>query len=182
MQKRTVYSFILATLFLLAGILQPCRAEQIIDIDITDAKIKKISVAVPTFLEKDKPQTIHASGENMAILMGRALDFHGFIDVIRDQTMDPLDLSAISAEYIITGRYKADGAKLILELRLIDGRTKKMLMGRRYRDIWAKQRQMILKFCDEAIGKITGTPGISSSQMTFILIIPGLKRSTSLTF
>ncbi len=158
---------------------QPCVAEQIIDIDITDAQIKKINVAVPYFIEKNKPETRHESGNNMAELMGRALDFHGFINVINNKTnqgLDPLDLSTISAEYIITGKYKVEGKKLVLELRLIDGSSKKMIMGKRYRDTWDKQRQMILKFCDESIGKITGTPGISSSKMTFISDTSGFKE------
>lgn len=179
MKNKRVYSFILATVFIFAGLVQPCRAEQIIDIDITDAKIKKINIAVPYFTEKNKPQARHDSGENMANLMGRALDFHGFINVINNKTMpsmDPMDLNSISAEYIITGTYKTDGAKLILELRLIDGRTKKMILGKRYRDVWDKQRQMILKFCDEAIGKITGTAGISSSKMTFVSDTSGYKE------
>ncbi len=164
---------------LLAPMASPSFAEEFIDINITDAQIKKINVAVPYFTEKNKPEVFHDSGINMAKLMGRALDFHGFINVINNETMpnmDPGNLYAINAGYIITGKYKAEGKKLVLELRLIDGRTKKMILGKRFRDSWEKQRQMILKFCDEVIGKITGTTGISSSQITFISDASGFKE------
>ena len=159
--------------------LQPVLAEQFIDINITDAKIKKINIAVPYFTEKTKPDVIHDSGKKMADIMGRALDFHGFINVIDNKNtpdIDPNNLQTINAEYIITGKYKAEGRKLILELRLIDGRSKKMIIGKRFRDTWEKQRQMILKFCDEAIGKITGITGISSSQITFVSDTSGFKE------
>lgn len=173
-------SIAIFTFIVLSGLLvQTALCEEFIDVNITDAQIKKINVAVPYFTEKTKPDVILDSGINMADLMGRALDFHGFINVINNKSMPTMDagnLSAINAEYIITGKYKAEGQKLILELRLLDGRTKKMIVGKRYRDSWDKKRQMILKFCDEAIGKITGTRGISSSQITFISDVSGFKE------
>jgi TolB protein len=173
----------LLTILISAGLLfctvRPGLTEQFIDVNITDAKIKKINIAVPCFTEKTKPDIIHDSGKKMADLMGRALDFHGFINVIDNKTMPEMDgnnLRAINAEYIITGKYKVEGRKLMLELRLIDGHSKKMILGKRFRDSWKKQRQMILKFCDEAIGKITGIPGISSSKITFISDTSGFKE------
>ncbi len=177
--KNLFSSLIVAFLVSLVVTAQPCIAEDYIDINITDAKIKKINVAVPYFTEKNKPSIIHDSGKNMATLMGRALDFHGFINVLDNTTMPTMDsgnLGAINAEYIITGKYKVDGNKLVLELRLIDGRTKRMIIGKRFRDKLNKQRQMILKFCDESIKKITGTPGISSSEISFTSDTSGFKE------
>ncbi len=178
--KSPLAATLIAIAYILCFSLQPGLAEQFIDINITDAKIKKINVAVPYFIEKNKPGVIHDSGKKMADLMGRALDFHGFINVMNNKTMPSMDgnnLQSIYAEYIITGKYKTEGRKLVLELRLIDGKTKKMIIGKRFRDTWDKQRHMILKFCDESIGKITGTKGISSSQITFISNTSGHKEA-----
>lgn len=155
------------------------QAQQVIDIDITDAAIKKINFAVPYFTDKNQPDQINESGQTMANLLAKGLEFHGFINVIETESYgggQDQNWRMLGADFIIIGQYLAVGPQIILELRLVEASTGKMLMGKRFRDKLEKQRQMILKFCDEVIYKITGKQGISSSKIAFVADSSGHKE------
>ncbi len=161
--------FIAATLITLFPL--TCQGQEVIDIDITDAAIKKINFAVPYFTDKNSPDQSHDSGKSMADLLSRGLDFHGFINVIGPESYgggQDNNWRMLGANYVIIGKYITEGPRIVLELRLVEAATGKMLMGKRFRDNWEKKRQMILKFCDEVVYKITGKQGISSSKIAFV--------------
>ncbi len=155
------------------------HAQQVIDIDITDAAIKKINFAVPYFVDKNKPEQEHDSGKSMSELLSKGLDFHGFINIIGPDSYgggQDQNWRMLGANFVVIGKYITEGPQLVLELRLIETSTGKMLMGKRFRDKLDKQRQMILKFCDEVIYKITGKQGISSSKIAFVSDASGHKE------
>lgn len=155
------------------------RAQQVIDIDITDAAIKKINFVVPYFIDKNSTGHNAEAGKSMADLLSKALDFHGFINIISPENYgggQDQNWRMLGANYVIIGKYLREKTRLILELRLIDATTGKMLMGKRFRDKSEKERQMILKFCDEVIYKITGKQGISSSKIAFVADASGHKE------
>lgn len=172
----SIYAIILLLVSLLP---QTSRAEKVIDIDITDAAIKKITFAIPPFVNKIKPDFSSQSAQDMAQLLGRALKFHGFINIlppITANTTNQQDGRKQEANYIIRGQYLVEGNRLIMELRLLDGRTGRMLLGKRFRDKIDRQEKMILKFCDEVILKVSGTRGISSSKICFVADTSGHKE------
>ncbi len=149
----------------------PALAEKVIDIDITDAAIKKINFAVPWFIDKGKGEVIHESGKKMANQLARGLEFHGFIRVLPPKSYGGIqkqNWTSLGVNYVVTGQYMVEGAKLVMELRLVDASTGRMLLGKRFRDKIAMKEQMVLKFCDEVILKITGTTGVSSSEIAFV--------------
>ncbi len=155
------------------------KAQQVIDIDITDAAIKKINFAVPYFTDKIRPEQKHDSGKAMAELLAKGLDFHGFINIIDPKSYgggQNQNWRMLGANYVVIGKYISEGPRLVLELRLMDAGTGKMVMGKRFRDKLEKKRQMILKFCDEIIYKITGKQGISSSKIAFVSDSSGHKE------
>lgn len=164
---------------LVAWLPLPVQAQQVIDIDITDAAIKKINFAVPYFTDKNRPEHNHDSGKAMADLLAKGLDFHGFINIIGPDSYgggQDQNWRMLGANYVVIGKYITEGPRLVLELRLIDASTGKMLMGKRFRDKLGKKRQMILKFCDDIILKITGKRGISSSKIAFVSDTSGYKE------
>lgn len=172
-----------STVFLAAilifGTPLPSNAQQVIDIDITDAAIKKVNFAVPYFTDKNRPEQDHDSGKSMAELLAKGLDFHGFINIISPEVYgggQDQNWRMLGANYVVIGKYISEGPRLVLEFRLVDASTGKMLMGKRFRDKREKQRQMILKFCDEVIHKITGKQGISSSKIAFVSDTSGHKE------
>ena len=70
----------LACLTLLLSFSSP--AEAIVYLDITSANFRKVKMAVPFFVDKKNPAVINDGGRKMADLLGRALTFHGFVDII----------------------------------------------------------------------------------------------------
>jgi TolB protein len=182
--KKAALLALLVTLFSAFGAL-PSTAQQAIDIDITDAAIKKINFAVPYFTDKNpaaqgqgQNQDLEA-GKAMAALLAKGLDFHGFINVIGPESYgggQDQNWRLLGANYVVIGTYGNEGPRLVLELRLIEAATGRMLMGKRFRDTQDKQRQMILKFCDEVIYTITGRQGISSSKIAFVADSSGHKE------
>jgi TolB protein len=78
-----------------------------------------------------------------------------------------VDWQSLDADFVILGRYSQAGADLTLELRMLDMLEGRMVFGRRYNGPVAKQRDMLLKFCDEVIKQLTGEPGISRTRIAF---------------
>ncbi len=173
----SLFFLLAAALIFLAPL--PLKAQQVIDIDITDAAIKKVNFAVPYFTDKNSPEQNHESGKAMADLLAKGLDFHGFINIIGPESYgggQEQNWRMLGANYVVIGKYITEGPRLVLELRLLDASTGKMLMGKRFRDKLEKKRQMILKFCDEVIYKITGKQGVSSSKIAFVSDSSGHKE------
>jgi TolB protein len=170
---------LLAITVLLHSLLLPGNATARIDIDISSAELRKVPVAVPYFINKAKPGKIRKRGKEMAATLAKALEFHGFISVLPaksyggGQQNDWLDLEV---DFTVIGKYSDEGKGLVLEIRLIDISTGRMILGRRYRGTESKLRAMLLKFADEIINKMTGEPGVSLTRIAFVSEKNGIKE------
>ncbi|MEN8139687.1 MAG: protein TolB [Thermodesulfobacteriota bacterium] len=157
------------------------RAERVIDIDITDAAIRKVNLAVPWFQDKNlAPGEIQQSGKKMADLLSRSLEFHGFIDVVPPwefgEASREAEWARLNVSYYINGYYQMDGGQLTMEMRLVEVNSGRMILGKRYRDRVSRQGKMIRKFCDQVILKLSGLSGISASMITFVADSSGHKE------
>jgi TolB protein len=162
-------------LFLVAA--APAQAR--VYLDITAAEFRKVPVAVPYFEDRALPGQASETGRRMADLAGRALDFHGFIAVIPPEKYagrQNTDWTALGAEFVLLGQYENSSEGMVLDLRLNDIQEGRMLLGRRYRGPLAEQGTMVRKFCDEAILKLTGVPGISTTKISFVSDASGHKE------
>ena len=152
-------------------ILTPCKAR--IYLDITSPTLQKIPFAVPYFINMSKQgPPVEEGGKEMADILSRALEFHGFVTVI-----DPLlykgnqsnEWESHGADFAIFGQYlHTDADEVTMELRLIEAGTGRMLMGRRYRGEWDKRKYMALRYCDEIIRELTGERGVSLTKIAYI--------------
>lgn len=150
-----------------------------IDIDITAAEMRKVVIAVPYFINQAEPGKGDERGTQLARLLGRALELHGFISVLPAKTYgggQQNDWGRLGAELAILGQYGNEGDDQVLEIRAIDAASGRMLLGRRYRSGPAQSRQAILKFCDETILTLTGEKGISRSSIAFVSEKQGVKE------
>jgi TolB protein len=140
-------------------------------LDITSPAFRKVPIAVPYFEDKVMPDNASRAGRDMAALLSKALEFHGFISVISPviyngrQDTDWLNLGV---DYAITAQYETTTEKISFEFRLIDITEGRMVIGKRYKGPIEKQNKIILKFCDEVIYQLTGERGISQSQIAFV--------------
>ncbi|MCJ7601961.1 MAG: protein TolB, partial [Desulfobulbaceae bacterium] len=71
---------LLAILFILP--FSDAWAGKRVNLDITSAEFKKIPVAVPYFVNKNRPDAVQQADRDLAVLAAKALDFHGFIQTI----------------------------------------------------------------------------------------------------
>ena len=169
--SRRLPRFILACFCLLCLLCLATVSQARVYLDITSPEPRKVSVAVPYFVEKTKPSETMASGRQMAGLMARGLTFHGFINVINPSLYggrSDADWAGLGADFAVIGQFDTDFTGVSIELKLIDVHQGQMIFGRRYRGPWAKHDQIVLKFCDDIIEQLTGERGVSLTRIAFI--------------
>ncbi len=149
-------------------------------LDISASAGRKMMVAVPYFAGGSMSQQDTEQGRKMAELLGRALEFHGFIDVI-----DPArygggqngDWPALGADYVVQANYQVAGDTMSLEMRVLEVTSNKQFSGRRYRGAVAQEEDMVLRFCDELIKDFTGELGLSRTKIAFVSDAGGRKEA-----
>ncbi len=154
------------------------RAERIY-LDITAQDVRKVMVAVPWFASPDLQDGDPGLGREMAELMGRALEFHGFIQVLdpaRYGGGNKTDWKALGVDYVVLGKFDRTDSAMVVEGRLLDVGEDRVLTGRRYRGTVSQRDDMVLRFCDFLIEEFTGEPGISRSRIAFVSDATGRKE------
>lgn len=154
-------------------------AQAIVYLDITSANFRKVNVAVPYFVDKKQPELNQDSGRKMADLMGRALAFHGFFEIIPPAAYggkQTWDWTALGAEFTVLGQYELAGNEIVLEMRLNEIQSGQMILSRRYSSSVADHQENIKKFCDEILLQLTGERGISRSRIAFASTASGHKE------
>jgi len=148
-------------------------------LDITSPESRKISMAVPPLLDQNRSGQPLAEGRRMADILGRALEFHGFVQLIDPKLYgesQEADWSRQGAEFVVLGRYSESPDGFSLELRLLDITEGRMIHGRRYQAPWELVRQVLLRFSDEVVEVLSGVKGISQSQIAFVSDLDGYKE------
>lgn len=170
---KLIENFFYATLFaaLFLAFADPTLAAKRVNLDITGAESKKVPVAVPYFQDLNRPGEIQKAGRDLAMLTGKALDFHGFLKTIPPESyggMQDANWTTLGADYVILGQYVITGDNVNLELRLQDVSEGKMIFGRKFSMHRNQSKKTVLKYCDQVIEKLTGNPGVSTTKIAFV--------------
>jgi len=174
-----LFSKTIIFLTLLSVILSAHLVQARVYLDITQAELQKLPVAVPSFVDKASPNIPSDKGRAMAELMGKALTLHGFISVVNPalpHSASILDWKNGGADLVVLANYTTDQGRLVMELRCIDTNADQMLVGKKYRTSWEKSSSLIRKFADEIIMKLSNESGISNTQIAFVSDISGSKE------
>jgi TolB protein len=169
--------FLLLTILLSPLLTAPAEAR--IDVDISSAELRKVPVAVPYFVNGKEVGRGAELGQEMASILAEGLEFHGFISIISNRSYgggQQNDWLELGADFTVIGKYTEEDNGIMMEIRLLDISTGRMVLGRRYRGTAEKTRVMLLKFCDEIINKMTGEPGVSLTQISFVSAKNGIKE------
>ncbi len=145
-------------------------------LDITSPDFRKVPFAVPYFTDKNKPGRGEKADRDMAALLTKALEFHGFIAVVPPEKYGGsinTDWLNLGVDFAIITQYETSGETMTFEFRLIDITEGRMLLGKRYKGSPDIRDKMILRFCDEVIYQLTGERGISLSNIAFSSEVPG---------
>lgn len=149
-----------------------------VNLDITAANLRRLPVAVPFFSDQNRT-IIQSHGREMADIVSRTLEFHGFIKIIDPATYggrQDADWSQSKSDFYILGHYRHKNKKIILEMRLFDNSNQRMILGRRYKGSWQQRLKFLGQYCDEVIETLSGTPGVSTSQIVFTRELNGKKE------
>lgn len=171
---------LLGLLFLLLGpLLDSQPADARVYLDITSPEMRKISMAVPPLVEQLQADQLADDGRRMADIISRALELHGFFEVIDPQLYgerQEANWRRHGAEFVILGRYRQSAEGINLELRLLSIDEGKMIYGRRYQAPREQTRRLLLRFTDEAVEVLTGEKGVSQTKITFVSDASGHKE------
>ena len=165
-----------------------CAAGQYDYVDINNPSLKKVPIAIPFF----KPVTGNASeseiSRNGANMLSDALAFTSYFNILDRgafladaQKADPASplfkaWTTVGAELLVTGAAAVNGNQLELDLRLFDTFNERQLLGRKYTGNVSDLRSMILRFCNEIMGLLTGSTGLFGSKIAFISSGSGSKE------
>ncbi len=154
-------------------------------IDISSPYMRKIPIAVPYPTVYPDRYEEKMLGRKFALELSQDLAFHGFFSVLDSSSYggrQDVDFKGLGANYVVKGRFKRFGKKLVAELRLLDTSTGKMVEGRRYVATVKDIREMAHRFCDRIIVAITGDHGVSLSRIYFVGEKGGKKDVYSVEF
>ena len=180
MNKIASFLFSLTLIFLLhAGLTTRVFAERVY-LDITASDVRKIVVAIPPFQDQQNPgAAADANGQVMAELLGKALEFHGFIRIVDAGSYGSateIDWKEYGVDYVVRGQFHRNGGQLVIEGRLQDIAEDKLLSGRRYKGLPSQQTDMVLRLADTLIKEFTGESGISRTSIAYVSDETGAKE------
>ena len=178
-----VSSALWAVLLLLALSL-PVHAERVY-IDISSPYLRKIPIAIPYPSVYPNSYETQLLARRFALELSQDLVFHGFFSVLDPSSYgghQDLDFRAMGASYVVKGRFKRLGDRLVAELRLIDTAGGKQIEGRRYVATVKDIRAIAHRFCDRIVLAITGGHGVSLSRIYFVGERKGKKDIYSVEF
>ncbi len=169
----------LVLFMLLHLVLMRTMAQAVVYLDISSPETRKISMAVPYFVDRQNRVLVQDPGKKMAAQLTKALDFHGFVAVIDPSQYgggQDADWQKLGAEFTVLAEYELKGNEISLELRLVDIQAGQMILGRKFQGVVSKNKEMIRKFCDEVVLKLTGEAGVSLSRIAFVSNATGFKE------
>jgi len=148
---------------------------------------RRIPVAVPPFAANPDSQQV---GREFPEIIADDLRFTGLFDVLEPADYPsvfhgfPKEASNINfeawkktrAEHLVFGYVMIEGDQIVAECRLFDLFTVQQVEGQRLRVERTSPRRIPHKFADAIVYKLTGTPGIASSVITFSAKTYGAKE------
>lgn len=167
--RMNITRFFLWPLILLSFCHNSLAADRVY-LDITASDARKINMAVPWFQNKG-PNQNQGPGQELASILGKALVFHGIIDLIPAADYagaSDADWQKLGADYAVLGQYESNGGQVSMEVRLLDVAAGESIMGKSFSGSVSQKEQMLYKFCDSVIETLTGKPGIATSRIAFI--------------
>ena len=160
--------------FLLFFFLFPFIAQAKIYILIDEASERKFPIAVPQFVNEGGGQ--NELTQEITSLLKKDLTLAGYFKVLdetqfveKDKDKDQIDFAkwtAIEAHGLVKGLVgDAGSGKSVLEMRLYDTDSQKLLVGKQY--IFSKKDYptAVHRFMDELMNALTGTRGPFSSRI-----------------
>ena len=151
-------------------------------INISEPFSQKVPIAVPAFKSMSVAPEEEQIARDAAGQLAEALAYTGYFKLIdhgaflerpaeKGVTMEALNFKNwrdIGAELLITGSVRYEAGVLQMEFRLFDPFRSELLVGKRYTSPADDVRQMVLRFADQVIARLTGRQGLFDSRIAFV--------------
>ena len=166
-----------------------------VSVEITDRGRQQIKIAIPPFMTQTESSDM-LKAEAAAILLD-ALRLSGFFDPMESEAVNIEGLhnadlkyegiqfkewSELGARLLIKGNYEVSGDALKIECRVYDTLGGDFLLGKGYESNIAQLREVLRRFADEVVLKMTGKRGISSTKIVFVSDRSGAKELYQIDF
>ncbi len=182
------FRFILP-LLLAVAVLSPAFGADKIYIQIQDPFLRLIPIAIPGFVVQGAaPPAAEAALAGRGILES-ALTVPRFLQILPEETfitdlaqgvsatnIQFKDWTAIGAELLITGAVGMENDVLVLEMRLFDTFSQRLLVGKRYKAERSDLRRIMLRFASEVVKALTGSAGVFDTRISFVSTATGNKE------
>lgn len=149
-----------------------------IHLDIASSGVRKVLVAVPSFLDETGDRNT-ATGRELARIMEEGLQFHGFVRILDARSyegqVEP-DWRALGADYVVRGRYSSAGNRMSVDSSLLDVMSGDMLATKNEKGSAARQEDMALRLVDAMVEEFTGEPGVAGTAIAFVSDKSGRKE------
>lgn len=147
------------------------QTKDLVYLDITSSDTRKVNIAVPWFVNSDKPEQLQVFGRELAEVLAKALEFHGIFSLIPGEeygNRQESNWKTLGADFVVKGTYANSANGIVLEIRLLDVAAGDMLMGKRYNGTTSKKNDMLFRFTNAVIKEMTGSEGIALSKIAYI--------------
>ncbi len=172
----TVVLSLLILSILLRPALLPAQGREYVDVKAPLAQ--KYVIAVPTL--QGPGGAGPELGTALAAQANRDLKVSGHFTVLDPAAFDasPIGpspstaklsaLAALGSNLVIAGAWQQEGQQLILDLRLLEPGSGKMLLGKRYRGGMNDGPRMMSQFVNEIVLYLTGERGLPQGRLAFV--------------
>ena len=152
-----------------------------VSVEITGTDRHQIKIAVPAFAAQS--ETSEAVNAELSPILRNDLRISGFFDTLEDDYgqvagLHNADVKAgsiqfpqwdeLGARLLVKGLYELNGNKLLIECRVYDTLGGDFILGKRYESDTSHAREIMHRFADEIILKMTGERGMSSAKLLFV--------------
>ncbi|MCI5132734.1 MAG: protein TolB, partial [Candidatus Electrothrix sp. EH2] len=172
------YTVIIALFFVNAVVFSSSASAERIYLDIASSGVRKVLVAVPSFLDAAGDGKT-ATGRDIARIMEEGLQFHGFARILDSRSYEGQaepDWRALGADYVVRGRYSLAGNRMNVDCSLLDVMSGDMLATRNYKGTAAQQEDLALRLVDAMVEEFTGEPGVARTSIAFVSDKTGRKE------
>ncbi len=152
-----------------------------VSVEIINTGRHQIKIAIPPFVTQT--ESSDELETKMSSVLQNDLRLSGFFDTMVDETISIEGLhnsdvkeggiqfkrwSELGARLLVKGHYELIGGTLKVECRVYDTLGGDFILGKRYESDLAQLREVIHRFADEVILKMTGRRGMSSTKIIFV--------------
>lgn len=155
------------------------QAKEVSYLDITSPEARKITIAVPWFINSAQPQGLQIYGRDLANTLSQSLVFHGIFSLLPAEKYGKrqnANWKKLGADFVVLGSYTLTATGLTMEIRLLDVAGNDMIMGKRYNGQRNHEQSMLFRFADSVIKEMSGQNGIASSKIAYVSDKNGFKE------